>query len=91
MNPGNPRVHQPGARKKRQSNRLGLRMGRFAPIWDQDPADWQWALNVNVLGIANMLRAFVPRLRAQEPAAHIVNTARQPLNSSNRDIVTRTR
>lgn len=55
-------------------NNAGV-IGRFAPIWDQDPADWQWALNVNVLGIANMLRAFVPRLRAQNSAAHIVNTA----------------
>ena len=50
-------------------------IGRFAPVWDQDPDDWQWLFSVNVLGVANMLRAFVPRLLAQGEPAHIVNTA----------------
>lgn len=55
-------------------NNAGV-IGRFAPIWDQDPDDWNWVLSVNVLGIANMLRAFVVRMSEQGAAAHIVNTA----------------
>ncbi|MCZ6890200.1 MAG: SDR family NAD(P)-dependent oxidoreductase [Gammaproteobacteria bacterium] len=55
-------------------NNAGI-MGRFAPIWDQDPDDWQWTFGVNVLGVANMLRAFVPRMLEQDDASHIVNTA----------------
>ena len=55
-------------------NNAGV-IGRFAPVWDQDPEDWDWLFSVNVLGVANMLRAFVPRLLDQGAAAHIVNTA----------------
>lgn len=55
-------------------NNAGV-IGRFAPVWDQDPDDWQWLFSVNVLGVANMLRAFVPRLLDQGAAAHVVNTA----------------
>ena len=55
-------------------NNAGV-IGRFAPVWDQDPEDWNWLFSVNVLGVANMLRAFVPRLLAQREPAHIVNTA----------------
>ena len=55
-------------------NNAGV-IGRFAPVWDQDPDDWNWLFSVNVLGLANMLRAFVPRLLDQGAPAHIVNTA----------------
>ena len=55
-------------------NNAGV-IGRFAPFWDLDPDDWNWMLSVNVLGVANMLRAFVPGMREQGEAAHIVNTA----------------
>lgn len=55
-------------------NNAGV-IGRFAPVWDQDPDDWRWLFSVNVLGVANMLRAFVPRLLSQGEPAHIVNTA----------------
>lgn len=55
-------------------NNAGV-IGRFAPLWDQDPDDWRWLFSVNVFGVANVLRAFVPRLLAQDAPAHIVNTA----------------
>ena len=55
-------------------NNAGV-IGRFAPVWDQDPDDWRWLFSVNVMGVANVLRAFVPRLLAQDAPAHIVNTA----------------
>ena len=49
--------------------------GRFAPLWEQSDAEWRWVLAVNVLGLANGTRSFVPRMLVQGEAAHIVNTA----------------
>ena len=44
-------------------------------LWEHPAADWQWVLGVNVLGVANGVRAFVPRMLEQAGEAHIVNTA----------------
>ena len=44
-------------------------------IWDFAPADWEWILGVNVLGVANCIRSFVPRMIARGNGGHIVNTA----------------
>ena len=41
---------------------------------DSTDDDWRWMLGVNVLGVMNGVRAFVPRMRAQGAEAHIVNT-----------------
>lgn len=45
-----------------------------APVWQQSSADWLWTLQVNLLGVANGVRAFVPHLVAQGNG-HVVNTA----------------
>lgn len=45
--------------------------GRFAEI---PAAAWRWVLDVNVLGVVNLCRTFLPVLREQEEA-HIVNTS----------------
>lgn len=37
--------------------------------------DWQWLLDVNVLGVVRGLHTFVPRMRAHGQPSHIVNTA----------------
>ncbi|MBK8064425.1 MAG: SDR family NAD(P)-dependent oxidoreductase [Betaproteobacteria bacterium] len=42
--------------------------------WESTVADWQWILGVNLWGVINGLRAFAPRLIAQDEG-HIVNTA----------------
>jgi NAD(P)-dependent dehydrogenase (short-subunit alcohol dehydrogenase family) len=44
------------------------------PVWEATEADWQWILGVNLWGVIHGVRAFVPRLVAQN-AGHIVNTA----------------
>ena len=36
--------------------------------------DWEWLFGVNVFGVVHGVQAFVPRMRAQEGEAHIVNT-----------------
>ena len=48
---------------------------RNRPIWEYPPADWTWAMDVNLAGVVNGLRAFVPRMMEQDARAHIVNTA----------------
>ena len=55
-------------------NNAGV-MGPMGPSWTMEDSDWEWVLGVNVRGIANGVRAFVPRLLEQHEPAHIVNTA----------------
>jgi NAD(P)-dependent dehydrogenase (short-subunit alcohol dehydrogenase family) len=43
-------------------------------IWERPDSDFEWSLGVNLWGILNGVRAFVPRLLAAERPAHIVNT-----------------
>jgi NAD(P)-dependent dehydrogenase (short-subunit alcohol dehydrogenase family) len=43
--------------------------------WDAPPDEWQKLLEVNLLGVVNGLRAFVPFLLARERPAHILITA----------------
>jgi NAD(P)-dependent dehydrogenase (short-subunit alcohol dehydrogenase family) len=42
-------------------------------IWDFTDDEWEWLLGVNVRGVANGIRSFVPRMIAQGEG-HIVNT-----------------
>ena len=44
-------------------------------IWTLTPNDWQWGFSVNVMGIANGLRAFVPNMLAHGEPGHVVNTS----------------
>lgn len=43
-------------------------------VWETTVPDWQWILGVNLWGVINGIRAFVPVLLEQEEA-HVVNTA----------------
>jgi len=43
-------------------------------VWETVAADWQWTLGVNLWGVIHGVRAFAPRLIAQNEG-HIVNTA----------------
>jgi NAD(P)-dependent dehydrogenase (short-subunit alcohol dehydrogenase family) len=47
-------------------------MARVDAIAD---GDWSWVLSVNLGGVYNGVRAFVPRMREQGAPAHILNTA----------------
>ena len=37
--------------------------------------DWRWLLDVNLIGVVNGVRAFLPHMRAHGEGGHIVNTA----------------
>ena len=43
-------------------------------VWEHSDAEWRWLFDVNVHGVMNGLRAFVPRMLASGGPAHIVNT-----------------
>lgn len=43
--------------------------------WEIDAETWQKSLDVNIGGIVNGMRAFIPRLIAADRPAHIINTA----------------
>jgi NAD(P)-dependent dehydrogenase (short-subunit alcohol dehydrogenase family) len=49
--------------------------GRYRPVWEYPLEDWQWAFDVNLMGVVHGIRSFVPRMLAQNTDAHIVNTA----------------
>lgn len=43
--------------------------------WQAPLSDWQWMLNVNLMGVLHGVRAFVPRMIEAGEEGHIVNTA----------------
>lgn len=45
------------------------------PVWDTTPGDWEWVMGVNLYGVTNALRAFVPRMMAGDEEGHVVATA----------------
>lgn len=54
-------------------NNAGVGAGGF--VWENSANDWQWVFGVNIMGVANGLRAIMPIMLEQNEPAHIVNTA----------------
>ena len=50
-------------------------VGRGGASWEITLKDWQWVLGVNLWGVINGVRAFVPIMLQQGHEGHIVNTA----------------
>lgn len=46
-----------------------------ADLWEQPLSDWQWTFGVNFWGVVHGIRAFVPRMLAQDEPGHIVSTS----------------
>jgi NAD(P)-dependent dehydrogenase (short-subunit alcohol dehydrogenase family) len=55
-------------------NNAGIGPGEAPTLWDTDLNTWQWGFNVNVWGVIHGLKAFLPRLVAQNLEAHVINT-----------------
>jgi len=43
--------------------------------WETSLKDWQWLLGVNLLGVVNGIRSFLPLMLKQDCECHVVNTA----------------
>jgi NAD(P)-dependent dehydrogenase (short-subunit alcohol dehydrogenase family) len=54
-------------------NNAGVFQGGLT--WERSRQDWEWIFSVNVYGIIHGIKAFVPRMIAQDTAGHVVNTA----------------
>jgi NAD(P)-dependent dehydrogenase (short-subunit alcohol dehydrogenase family) len=52
----------------------GIGAGESGAMWDYSEKDWQWCFNVNVWGVINSIKAFMPRLIARNKEAHFVVT-----------------
>jgi NAD(P)-dependent dehydrogenase (short-subunit alcohol dehydrogenase family) len=48
--------------------------GSHGPLWECPPGEWDWVLGVNLGGVINGVRVFMPLLLAQD-AGYLVNTA----------------
>src|SRR5437660_3348982 len=55
-------------------NNAGVGSSGAGPLWEMPRDDWDWLMGVNLGGVLNGIRAFVPLL-LEQPAAHVVNTA----------------
>jgi NAD(P)-dependent dehydrogenase (short-subunit alcohol dehydrogenase family) len=49
--------------------------GRFRPVWEYPLEDWNWAFDVNMMGVVNGIRSFIPRMLKAGEEGHVVNTA----------------
>jgi NAD(P)-dependent dehydrogenase (short-subunit alcohol dehydrogenase family) len=59
-------------------NNAGVATGGL--VWESSPADWQWVLGVNLMGVLHGVQSFVPLMLAAERAdphyeGYVVNTA----------------
>jgi NAD(P)-dependent dehydrogenase (short-subunit alcohol dehydrogenase family) len=45
------------------------------PIWEATVKDWQWMFGVNIWGVINGIRTFVPIMLDQDEEAYVINTA----------------
>jgi NAD(P)-dependent dehydrogenase (short-subunit alcohol dehydrogenase family) len=48
--------------------------GPHGPLWECPPAEWDWVLGVNLEGVMNGVRAFMPVLLEQD-TGHLLNTS----------------
>lgn len=54
-------------------NNAGVAVAKSA--WETTQQDWDWVMGVNLYGVTNGLRAFIPTMLEKGEAGHIVNTA----------------
>ena len=52
----------------------GISAGESGAMWEYSDKDWQWTLNVNLWGVINSIKAFMPRLVAAAQESHFVVT-----------------
>ena len=43
--------------------------------WERSVKDWQWSINVNILGVVNGIRSFIPKMLQQGEEGRVINTS----------------
>lgn len=54
-------------------NNAGVALAK--PVWETTQQDWDWVMGVNLYGVTNSLRAFIPAMLKNDEEGYIVNTA----------------
>ncbi len=54
-------------------NNAGVAMAKNA--WETTQNDWEWVMGVNLYGVTNGLRSFIPRMMEKGEEGHVINTA----------------
>jgi NAD(P)-dependent dehydrogenase (short-subunit alcohol dehydrogenase family) len=54
-------------------NNAGI--GLTGPVMGATARDWDWLIDVNIRGVGNGIRSFVPLIQAQGEGGHVVNTS----------------
>jgi NAD(P)-dependent dehydrogenase (short-subunit alcohol dehydrogenase family) len=57
-------------------NNAGVFLG-MKPMWESTLKDWQWIMGVNLWGVINGVRTFVPIMLESGEEGHVINTASQ--------------
>ena len=52
----------------------GIGAGESGALWDYSDKDWRWCLDVNLWGVINSIKVFMPRLVARGEHCHFVVT-----------------
>jgi NAD(P)-dependent dehydrogenase (short-subunit alcohol dehydrogenase family) len=52
----------------------GIGAGESGALWDYSDKDWRWCLDVNLWGVINSIKVFMPRLVARGEHTHFVVT-----------------
>jgi NAD(P)-dependent dehydrogenase (short-subunit alcohol dehydrogenase family) len=52
----------------------GIGAGESGSLWEYSDKDWQWSLNVNLWGVINSIKVFMPRLIEQGEESHFAIT-----------------
>ncbi|GHD35656.1 SDR family NAD(P)-dependent oxidoreductase [Halioglobus pacificus] len=52
----------------------GIGAGESGALWDYSDKDWRWCLDVNLWGVINSIKVFMPRLIARADKTHFVVT-----------------
>jgi NAD(P)-dependent dehydrogenase (short-subunit alcohol dehydrogenase family) len=55
-------------------NNAGIGSGAKGAMWEHHLNDWRWSFDVNVFGVINGIKAFVPLL-VEQNEGHVVNTS----------------
>ena len=50
-------------------------VGPMGTVWEVDVPEWEWVLGVNLWGVINGVRSFIPRMLDSGREGHVVNTA----------------
>jgi NAD(P)-dependent dehydrogenase (short-subunit alcohol dehydrogenase family) len=56
-------------------NNAGVGGGGRGPIWENTEDDWNWVMGVNLWGVINGVRTFMPDMVDGGEPGHVVNTA----------------